>query len=645
MNPKKILLTLYIIMAILVSKATETNSNFNKSIFDIEYLIITEQTDSAFKLLTDLDTATVYTDELYQWINGEKSNKLLLKISNQVGKIQDNRIQYINGFIERNITKKNSFDKDFLNIEFIHHHMLFEFGNPAEADKVLNEIKLYLEKYKGEINKESQLNYQYQINNHNMIRALIGRNIEGFEELLKKNIEIQQRTKNKHQLIGIESSKLDYYFLIGDKDSYYSSANKQIELNYNLDSTSVEYFDSYFRLVDLLIYQAESNKSVDLENKIFKILLKLYHSNYNQIRRKSLNYFIQYFTAYPIHTEKAKQIFKLFNVSNLPDLCFYNLKQLETDNNITNISSEYTIATRALNTHGYKDEVIELLYKSNNLIKDKYTKELSQNLAEFKIQKEKEKNKLKIKEEKFIQYIYITIAIVLFLLSLLLIRFQQLQRKKNKLLEKKEAEKTLLLKEIHHRVKNNFQIAIGLMDLQFREIEDKKVIHLLEEWKGKVKSMVMVHQNLYQNNDLNVPLENYIKQIINDITFAYSGIECQTQITSDINLNLDIDTAVNLGLILNELVNNSFKYGVENHRLNLTIHCSKKESLYVLHFYDNGEGIKNLDEIDQLDTFGLKLIHQLSKQIGGFTEIKNSNGAHFYIYFKSDNNKNLRKRE
>jgi two-component sensor histidine kinase len=620
-------------------KAEEKSQDYQKLVYNIESLIVSGQNDSALLALNNLDTTNQYLNDLSTWLTKEKSNRILFQICKQLITVQDERQQYINEFIEKNIfVDQKDFQLYYINIRIIQHHILFELGKPSEADVLLKYIKNYLNKYKDQIPKEELLNIQFKLNKHDIIKASINNNAEEYKRLLDENISIQKQTNSKIQLINNIESSLHYYRLIQDINSFVTTAQEYINIHHKHDSTSIEYYDAHFFLIDVLIFRAETDKSIDLENRIFHLLKKINNSPYPHIKSKSMSYFIQYFIAYPITTNHAQEIFQLLGAEDLVGLINNYISSIKKGNNITYISQEYRIATRALLAHNYKDEAIKFLMENNELIKKKYSEDLAQNIAQIEIQKNKEKNKLTLQKEKYKQYIYLSIASVLVLISLLLIWFQQQQKKKNKLLAKKESEKTLLLKEIHHRVKNNFQIAIALMDLQFKDVKDQKTLYLLQEWKSKIKSMVMVHQNLYQNKNLKVPIKEYIKQIVKDITFAYSNVECETEIKSEINLNLDIDTAVNLGLILNELINNSFKYGVIDNKLKLSILLSEKNSVYQLYFSDHGKGFNTLENAGSPETFGLKLIHQLTKQMGGKVEMKNDHGAHFKINFKIKQN-------
>ncbi len=206
---------------------------------------------------------------------------------------------------------------------------------------------------------------------------------------------------------------------------------------------------------------------------------------------------------------------------------------------------------------------------------------------------------------------------------------------KNKIINQQLDEKQLLLKEIHHRVKNNFQIIASLLELQSKGIEDEKALELAKEGKNRVKSMALIHQRLYQNEDLLIELDDYIRMLVDDISKTY-GKDATTKVTYNVpNYKFDIDTAIPLGLIINELITNAYKYGFTSSEqlLNVSINKVSKEE-YVLEVKDNGVGLPEGFNFEKAKSLGLRLVRQLSKQLHGKTVYSNENGCSFKISFK-----------
>lgn len=207
-------------------------------------------------------------------------------------------------------------------------------------------------------------------------------------------------------------------------------------------------------------------------------------------------------------------------------------------------------------------------------------------------------------------------------------------------------EKELLLKEIHHRVKNNFQIISSLLSLQEVSIKDKISTYVFKDSQNRIKSMALIHEELYKAVDISrIDFEQYIKNLTNYLYQSY--ISSSDNITFDIqtpSIFLDIETAIPLGLIINELVSNSLKYAFSSSKKNkqnkifLSIDKDSNE-LYKLIVSDNGVGIPNKIDFRNTDSLGLQLIISLTEQIDGNIELDSSNGTKFIITFRELNYK------
>ncbi|WP_185716129.1 histidine kinase dimerization/phosphoacceptor domain -containing protein [Larkinella knui] len=206
-------------------------------------------------------------------------------------------------------------------------------------------------------------------------------------------------------------------------------------------------------------------------------------------------------------------------------------------------------------------------------------------------------------------------------------------------------EKDVLMKEIHHRVKNNLQVISGLLELQSKGLADETAREALREGQNRVRSIALIHQNLYQFENLStIDLKRFINDLCRQIQSVYQK---QKPVTIDItvpDLHLDIDSAVPLGLILNELLSNSFKYafaGVAAGEIKLAIQ-STSGGKYQLRYADNGPGLPSDFDPAKAKTLGLQLVNDLSRQIGGKVQYATQNGAVYTIQFT---NRETRKNE
>lgn len=244
---------------------------------------------------------------------------------------------------------------------------------------------------------------------------------------------------------------------------------------------------------------------------------------------------------------------------------------------------------------------------------------------------------------------FIIFVIVLLILSIyVLIKWRtRTIKNENIKLEKTISERTselkksmeaqaVLLKEIHHRVKNNLQVVSGLLELQSDRITDEKAKDAITDGQNRVRSIALIHQKLYQGDNFAAfELNEFVKELYRQIAGVY--LKPGQTVDTDFNIgetHLDIDTAVPLGLILNELFTNSFKYGFTKVRGKLTVTLSKDTANeYHLIYYDNGPGLPAGLNLSHAKTLGLKLIYGLSQQLDGTTEYRYENGSVFTIRF------------
>lgn len=207
-----------------------------------------------------------------------------------------------------------------------------------------------------------------------------------------------------------------------------------------------------------------------------------------------------------------------------------------------------------------------------------------------------------------------------------------------KMLESSLGDKERLLQEIHHRVKNNLQIISGLFEKQARNMKDEQAKKLMKEGQDRVYSIALIHQNLYQSEDLStLSIKDFITTLINNIELSYK-LESQI-IFVDLNIDnskLDIDTAVPTGLIVNELITNCYKYAFKNRSHGkIEVSFYQKESYYYLNVTDNGVGIPEDVRLFNRQTLGMNLVKGLVRQLDGKMELKSSQeGTCILIYFQ-----------
>lgn len=210
------------------------------------------------------------------------------------------------------------------------------------------------------------------------------------------------------------------------------------------------------------------------------------------------------------------------------------------------------------------------------------------------------------------------------------------RRKDERKIIKALQEKETLLREIHHRVKNNMQVVTSLLRLQAQKIQDKEQKKPFEESEQRIRAMALVHEKLYQKEDLSgINFSEYIHNIIRELQTAYSidGARVSTKINVA-DVVLEIDSAIPCGLIINELITNCFKYAFPQGRSGeVTVNFIKDRSTYILTIRDNGIGLPAGFDYRQTPTLGMQIVNVLAKQLLGTFEISSDRGTEALITF------------
>lgn len=195
-------------------------------------------------------------------------------------------------------------------------------------------------------------------------------------------------------------------------------------------------------------------------------------------------------------------------------------------------------------------------------------------------------------------------------------------------------EKEVLLKEIHHRVKNNLQIISSLLNLQSKYIKDVSAIEMFKESRNRIRSMTLIHEKLYRSKDLaHIDLPEYIQNLSSNLFRSYNSgsVTLKTQID---DILLGIDTAIPCGLIINELVSNSLKHAFPEHRGEITVSLLWNDPNYTLMVKDTGKGFPADVDFRNTESLGLQLVCTLTEQLSGEIVLDRSNGTAWSITFQ-----------
>jgi len=198
-------------------------------------------------------------------------------------------------------------------------------------------------------------------------------------------------------------------------------------------------------------------------------------------------------------------------------------------------------------------------------------------------------------------------------------------------------EKDVLLKEIHHRVKNNMQIISSLLRLQSREIEDEKAQQIFQISQNRIRSIALIHETLYQSEDLaRIDFESYIRKLTTHLLSIYKPEGAELKLDLEVKkVYLDINKAIPCGLIINELVSNALKHAFPRERGGrIGVRMSEKEGLFTLVVEDSGVGMPKDLDFRKTGSLGLQIVHDLVQQLEGTVRLDQDKGTSFTITWK-----------
>jgi two-component sensor histidine kinase len=202
-------------------------------------------------------------------------------------------------------------------------------------------------------------------------------------------------------------------------------------------------------------------------------------------------------------------------------------------------------------------------------------------------------------------------------------------------------EKDVLLKEVHHRVKNNMQMISSLLKLQVDSIQDPEVLKPFIESQQRIKAMALVHEKLYQNNNLaKINFTDYVRQLVRELFHSFNVARSRIRLSIEITeIDLTVDVAIPCGLIINELVSNALKYAFpdgKSGRIRIffapdTSKFTDRNSHYILSIQDDGIGITKSINLQNIESLGLQLVYALTEQLRGTIKLDSTEGTTFDI--------------
>jgi PAS domain S-box-containing protein len=200
-------------------------------------------------------------------------------------------------------------------------------------------------------------------------------------------------------------------------------------------------------------------------------------------------------------------------------------------------------------------------------------------------------------------------------------------------------EKEVLLKEVHHRVKNNLQVISSILNLQSSYVKDEKTLNILQESQNRIKSMAFIHESLYQTNDFSkINFSEYLVSLSKNLVHSYGVFDNFVELKLNVGeVSLSLDLSIPCGLLINELISNALKYAFKpNEKGIITIGLKENSGTILLTVADNGIGLPENINYRETESLGLQLVMTLAEQINGTIELDNKNGAKYTIEFKKD---------
>ncbi len=244
------------------------------------------------------------------------------------------------------------------------------------------------------------------------------------------------------------------------------------------------------------------------------------------------------------------------------------------------------------------------------------------------------------KNEKIIRWLMIAALLGFTAFGINYYRSYTKQKMANLQITKQAEELKVLMREVHHRVKNNLQVIVSMLRMQARTLEDKIAIEALTNSESRLQSIAIVHEKLYKSNNLDgILLKDYLQELMEVLANQYQNMvpNFTYTVNDSTTLTTNLDTAIPLGMIVNELVTNSFKYAfaaTQNAIINIQLDSLNNKD-YQLTVQDNGPGFANGQLPKSSTSLGLKLVHLFTEQLNGTLKYAIDNGSSFMVSFKA----------
>lgn len=436
--------------------------------------------------------------------------------------------------------------------------------------------------------------------------------------LLKKEYKLALETLERAKLVNQKAG--------GEHDKWYlvvSLISANIELKNNekvieICNNELKTESTIDKSIILFNYKARAYNNTNRANLAKKCIDKVF-----ELAKDSLKNIVDNENQIAVY-KNASDIYK--NTGNYEKAFFYSDKYIEAIEGKHELLTEQKVAQLQAEFNDKEDEVEIHELKINEQLKS--------------IDAEKQKNKFFM-----VALALILISSILFFVARrnisikkrnsILDKHNEEINEKNGLLSRALFEKEILIKEIHHRVKNNLQLVMSMLNIQSRKSSHPDVVEFMEKGQARITSMALIHQNLYQTENVSeVDFEQYLKELVESVTSSYGESIKNIEIKIDISkVFLDIQAAIPLGLIVNELICNALKYAFPNQQKGEVLIWAKQSDDKKVEFIFKDNGVGDKETKMNKESIGLKLVELLTQQLNGLLQKKNNNGLEYKIVF------------
>lgn len=595
----------------------------------IEIAVILGDTKTAFKELNKLPKNAYYF-KLKRILKGKASYKDYFEFASDVEIIGNVQHKKFNEFLS-NIKKPKSstrIDLDYVKMKWVQINNLRNDVSLEMATKENGKLRKYISQFPNK-NSDNVERANIYADIHDIVLYDIQGKIEESKEISLRNIAKSYKLKDTTLIVINKYFFNEYYVRTGQLEKYIQSCKEILALENKSQKVSSFYNATVQQLLDAYIFKGDYDKGY-IEKLLNDISIDV------DSRYSSYVLYVKYISSLEPNDPARERVFQKFGVKDLVELCAFVTEDSKNKVNNNTLIYLYSDCADALKKDKKYEEAFNYLKKANLETQRIYSEDLTETLAAFQTSEIRNKKEAEIKHEKEKNSTYIVFigVIVGFLIFSVFLIFNI--RSKKEVLIAKNLENELLLKEVHHRIKNNFQTIASLLELQSKNIKDEGMKEILKEGQNRINSMSLIHHRLYQNEEItSINFQDYCKELVKHTTVLYNRENFQLETTLN-DMMLDVDTAVPLGLIVNELTTNSFKYAFEEGK-DAVIKISVDEvetGVYKLTFSDNGKGLPEDYNWTNIKSLGLFLIRRLTKQLQGHLNYYYDDGAVFEINFK-----------